>query len=108
MLSLVCLRTFSNRYAAEVAGNALRAHGIECTVSSHDGGDGGYDFAFSTGGAELLINEETTETAMELLAGLEHAAADDDRVEAREVTGSSAKRWLIWIGAAVCALDRVL
>ncbi len=101
MLSLVCLRTFSTRYAAEVASGALRTHGIESTVSAQDGG---YDIAFASGGAKLLVHEETAETAMELLASLEHSAAEDDRIEGGQVTESSAKRWLIWIGAAICAL----
>ena len=104
MLSLVCLRTFSNRYAAEVASSALRAHGIESTVSAPDGGAGGYDIAFASGGAKLLVNEETAETAKELLASLEHAPVEDDRIEGGQVTESYAKRWLIWIGAAICAL----
>ncbi len=61
MSNLVCLRTFPTREAAVVAGNVLREHGIESAVSAHDGGDGGYDFAFASIGAELLVGEDIAE-----------------------------------------------
>ena len=104
MPSLVCLRTFPTREAAIVAGNALREHGIESAVSAHDGGDGGYDFSFASIGAELLVGEETAETAREILASLEQAAADDDTIEDDQTAESDAKRSMVWIGATICFL----
>ena len=68
MLGLVCLRTFPSRNVAEVARAALESHGIAATVSASDAG---YDISFASGGAKLLVNEDSADSAEEVLASIQ-------------------------------------
>lgn len=93
MSRLVSIRSFPNRSVAEVARAVLQSHGIAATVSA---ADAGYDVSFATGGAKLLVEEHSVESAEEILADAQEVpSAPEDKVS--ESTPSA--RWpsVLWI-----------
>ena len=63
--SLVVLRTFLNRFEADVAKSALDAAGIESTVRADDAG--GMELGLWMSGVELIVRSEDAERAKALL-----------------------------------------
>ena len=104
MLGLVCLRTFPGRNVAEVARTVLEAHGIAATVSASD--LFGYDFSFASGGAKLLVQEDSARDAEEVLASMQELS-DPSEIEVSEPPGSDRRRTLLRIGVALIAASTV-
>lgn len=71
---LVLVRTFLNRFEAELARSALEAAGIDSMIRSDD--CGGTRPHLWVGGIELLVRSEDAEYASELVDA--HAAPDED------------------------------
>ena len=99
MLGLVCLRTFPSRNVAEVARAALESHGIAATVSASDAG---YDISFASGGAKLLVNEDSADSAEEVLASIQELS-EPSGLKVSETRPSAGGRTVIWIGAIFVA-----
>ena len=104
MSDLVCLRTYPNRSVAEFAQGFLESNNIRCAVTASDAG---YDIAFATGGARLLVNREDVDNATQLLQTLPSEAqngSDEDDVGQRVQNKAGASRKiLILSGVALIA-----
>lgn len=72
MPDLVCIKTFLNRYEADLAKGFLESEGIEAFVSADDAGGMRPHLAF-TGGVRLMVKNEEAEAALQILE-------DQDRV----------------------------
>jgi len=103
MSELVCVRTFPSRTVAEVARALLESHEIAATVSA---ADSGYDVSFSSGGAKLLVNEDSVVSAEEILVDIQESSIPIE-VEFSQPTTSERRRRLIWIGLVVLVLSFV-
>lgn len=74
MSKLVCVKTYPNRSAAEVARSVLETNGIRCCVSAEDAG---YNIAFASGGAKLIVEQSNVEAALDILQSAHTEAASD-------------------------------
>ena len=97
MLGLVCLRRFPSHAVAEVARAALESHGIAATVSSPHLG---WDITFAAGGAKLLVDEDSVQSAEEVLTSVQEIS---DLTESGfpEADSSNFRRTVIQIGVAL-------
>ena len=97
MPGLVCLRRFPSHIVAEVARAALESHGIAATVSAPHLG---WDITIAPGGAKLLVNEDSVQSAKEVLANIQEIS-DPSESEASEGSRSNWRRTVIRIGVAM-------
>ena len=67
MSKLVCVKTYPDRLEADLAKSLLEANGIKASVSADDAGGMRPDLGFTSGGVKLLILDENTDKAVELL-----------------------------------------
>lgn len=104
MSQFVCVRTFPTRSVAEVARAALEARGIASTVSA---ADAGYDISFASGGAKLLVDEDSANRAKEILSSIQELSALRSS-DVSESTTSDWRRSVIWIGLVILVLALVV
>ena len=71
MNDLVNIRTFTQRYEAEIAQGLLSEAGIESMISADDCGGQRPDLSVRMGGVQLVIRKEDIEKANEILETLE-------------------------------------
>ena len=103
MSELICVRMFPSRSVAEVARTVLESHEIAATVSADDSG---YDVSFSSGGAKLLVNAESIESAKEILADAQESSIPVE-VEFPQAATPERRRRLIWIALVVLVMSLV-
>jgi len=89
---------------AEVARVALESHGIAASVSSPYAG---WDITFGAGGAKLLVNEDSLQSAAEVLANIQEISVPSES-EDSEGDGSSYRRTVIRIGVAMFVAAAVI
>ena len=82
---------------AEVARAALESHGIAATVWSPSAG---YDITYAHGGAKLLVNEDSVQSAKEVLANIQEISEPSES-EVPEGNRSNGRRTVIRIGVAM-------
>jgi hypothetical protein len=104
MLGLVCLRRFPSHAVAEVARATLESHGIAATVSSPNAG---WDITFASGGAKLLVNEDSAQIAEEVLENIQ-VKSDPSESEVPESNRSNGSRTVIRIGVAMFIVAAVV
>jgi len=97
MLGLVCLRRFPSHIEAEVARAALESHGIAAAISSPCGG---WDITLASGSAKLLVNEDSSQSAEEVLANIP-VIPDPSESDVPEGNRSDVRRTVIRIGVAM-------
>jgi hypothetical protein len=81
-----------------VARGVLEARGIRCCVSAEDTG---YDIAFATGGAKLLVERGDAETALDILRSAQADSVgnwiedetEDSTTDAPEFSSPEVKAW---------------
>lgn len=66
MADLICIKTYNNRFEANLAKGLLVTNGVEAVVSGDDAG-GSYGSIVAFGGIRLLVKEEDVQEALELL-----------------------------------------
>ncbi len=89
---------------AEVARAALESHGIAATVSSPHLG---WDITNASGGAKLLVNEDSVQSAKEVLANIQEIS-DPCEIDVAEGNRSNWRRTVIRIGVAMLAAAAVV
>lgn len=71
MNDLINIRTFTQRYEAEMAKGLLSEQGIESIILADDCGGQRPDLSVRMGGVQLVIRKEDIEKANEILETLE-------------------------------------
>lgn len=71
MIDLINIRTFTQRYEAEMAKGLLSEQGIESIILADDCGGQRPDLSVRMGGVQLLIRKKDIEKANEILEILE-------------------------------------
>ena len=79
MSDLINIRTFTQRFEAEIAQGLLSEQGIESFILADDCGGQRPDLAVRMAAVQLLIREEDTEKARETLQILEEEFEDEDQ-----------------------------
>ena len=74
---LVSVRTFDQRFEAELAQGLLEAEGIDSLILADDCGGQRPDLSVRMNGVQLLVREEDRERAGDILRLLEEEAAED-------------------------------
>jgi hypothetical protein len=64
---LVCIRTFAQRYEADIALSFLEAQGIPAIISARDVAATSPHLMLAAGGAQLLVRAEDAPLAIEYL-----------------------------------------
>lgn len=76
MSELVCIKTFLNRYEAEIAKGLLESRGIEVILSADDAGGMQPQLTF-TRGVRLIVKEEEAEAALKILEEQEEGREEE-------------------------------
>lgn len=71
MNDLISIRTFTQRYEAEIAQGLLSGAGIESMISADDCGGQRPDLSVRMGGVQLVIRKEDFKRANEILETLD-------------------------------------
>ena len=71
MSDLTSIRTFDQRYEAELVQGLLSAEGIESMIVADDCGGQRPDLSVRSGGVQLVIRQEDAEKANEILKVLD-------------------------------------
>jgi hypothetical protein len=101
-MSLRALAVFSNLSEAEVAGSALRAHGVWAETFDHYMAVTLWDQRQALGGIRLMVREADLHEARSLLNDL-MAAASDEAQDHDELHPPSASAWR-WAAGALCLM----
>ena len=67
MAELICIKTYNNRYEAELAKGLLETNNIIATILADDAGGMRPHLLLSTGGVRLLVREKDSGKALEIL-----------------------------------------
>lgn len=81
MTDLIVVRTFSQRFEAEIAEGLLAAEGIDSLISADDCGGQRPDLSMRMGGVQLIVRQEEFERANQILEVLEEEEIVDDQTE---------------------------
>jgi len=76
MAGLICIKTFLNRYEADLAKGLLESAGIEAAVSADDAGGMQPQLNLSVG-VRLLVDEADADAALKILEDVEGESSED-------------------------------
>lgn len=71
MVNPVCIRTFANRIAAEIAQARLESAGVDAFIVADDAGGAAPYIAYVHGGARLMVGPDDAQRAEAILGEME-------------------------------------